>query len=232
MSNRLHVSTRGLSMAAVAISCLALFAALGGPSYAKRLLGAGDIGKGAVRSKQVKDNNLTGRDVRNNSLKGADVDEATLDLTGQKGDPGEKGDKGDPGARGPSNTYGSTVARVNDLSVSPTYTVVDTLAVPAAGNHVVNAKLRASYSDLAIRCELGTVAGGDFVAHDEALNIPDGSKADSAVTLALQAAISTTGAPPTFGLRCRKSTGPGTGVVSLHFISVTAIEVGAIQAGL
>jgi hypothetical protein len=110
--------------------------------------------------------------------------------------------------------------------------VIDTLTVRTAGNHVLNAKLRANYDDLAIRCELGTVSGSEFTAHDESLNIPDGSKTGSSATLALQAVISTTGPAPTFGLRCRKSTGPGTGAVSVHFISMTAVEVAAVQAGL
>ncbi|MGH2762208.1 MAG: hypothetical protein ACRDL4_16030 [Thermoleophilaceae bacterium] len=100
-----------MRFAALAVACLALFVALGGPSHAARLIGAGQIKKSAVRSKHVKDNNLRskdirnnnlrGRDIRNGSLKGADVDESSLDLppgpTGPQGPAGPQGLAGPPG---------------------------------------------------------------------------------------------------------------------------------------
>jgi hypothetical protein len=45
------------------VALLALFVALGGPAQAKRLVNGGDIKKGTVRSKQIKDGTIAMRDI-------------------------------------------------------------------------------------------------------------------------------------------------------------------------
>jgi hypothetical protein len=78
------------------VATLALFAALGGSSYAAI----------AVTGAQVRDGSLTGRDVRNSSLSGKDVRNQSLLAQDFKagqlpaGPQGPKGDKGEPGPQG------------------------------------------------------------------------------------------------------------------------------------
>lgn len=84
------------------VATLALFAALGGSSYAAV----------AITGKQVRDGSLSGRDVHNGSLTGQDVREASLlagdfkpgelpaGPQGPKGDPGPRGEQGLPGPAG------------------------------------------------------------------------------------------------------------------------------------
>jgi len=97
------------------VASVALFAALGGSSYAAV----------TITGKQVRDGSLSGRDVRNGSLSGGDVRDQSLlaqdfkqgqlpvGPQGPKGDPGApgaagpKGDKGDPGAPGPQGEPGA-----------------------------------------------------------------------------------------------------------------------------
>jgi hypothetical protein len=66
--------------AALIISCLALFMALGGVSYgfAAGSINSKEIKNNDVRSKDVRQSTLTGADVKDNALKGADVDESSL----------------------------------------------------------------------------------------------------------------------------------------------------------
>jgi Collagen triple helix repeat (20 copies) len=82
------------------IASIALFAALGGSSYAAL----------AVTGAQVRDGSLSGRDVRNASLTGADVrDHALLSRDFKQGQL-PAGPKGDPGAPGPQGPKGDTGA--------------------------------------------------------------------------------------------------------------------------
>jgi hypothetical protein len=70
------------------VALIALFAALGGSSYAMTKIGSKDIKSGAVdsraiannsiRSQDVRDGNLTGRDIRNDSLSNEDIDNTSL----------------------------------------------------------------------------------------------------------------------------------------------------------
>ena len=66
--------------AALIISCLALFMALGGVSYgfAAGSINSKEIKNNDVRSKDVRQSTLTGADVKGNALKGADIDEPSL----------------------------------------------------------------------------------------------------------------------------------------------------------
>ena len=77
MSNFLN---RRRPSAALIISCLALFMALGGVSYgfAAGSIDSKEIKNNDVRSKDVRQSTLTGSDVKGNALKGADVDESSL----------------------------------------------------------------------------------------------------------------------------------------------------------
>jgi hypothetical protein len=81
------------------VASVALFAALGGSSYAAL----------SVTGAQVRDGSLSGRDVRNASLTGKDVRDRTLlakDFKRGQLPAGPKGDKGDPGTTGPPGPKG------------------------------------------------------------------------------------------------------------------------------
>jgi hypothetical protein len=90
------------------VASLALFAALGGSSYAAI----------SITGKQVQDNSLTAKDVRNASLTSQDVRDQSLlaqdfkkgqlpaGPQGPRGDTGAPGPKGDPGATGPQGVQG------------------------------------------------------------------------------------------------------------------------------
>jgi hypothetical protein len=97
------------------VASVALFAALGGSSYAAV----------AITGQQIRDGSLSGRDVRNASLTTSDVHDQTLlardfkrgqlpagqaGPQGPKGDPGLKGDAGPQGARGEPGTPGGARA--------------------------------------------------------------------------------------------------------------------------
>ena len=100
------------------VASLALFAALGGSSYAAI----------AVTGAQVRDGSLTGRDVRNSSLTGKDVRNQSLLAQDFKagqlpaGPAGPKGDKGDPGPQGPKGDPGTPGVSGYEIveSISPT----------------------------------------------------------------------------------------------------------------
>jgi hypothetical protein len=82
------------------VASVALFAALGGSSYAAL----------SVTGAQVRDGSLSGRDVRNASLTGKDVRDQTLlakDFKRGQLSTGPKGDKGDPGTPGPQGPTGN-----------------------------------------------------------------------------------------------------------------------------
>ncbi|WP_320670980.1 hypothetical protein [Patulibacter defluvii] len=82
---------------ATAISCVALFVALGGTGYA-----AVSLPKASVGNKQLKANAVTGGKVRNGSLTASDFRPSSLPrgATGPQGPQGPQGAKGDPGTPG------------------------------------------------------------------------------------------------------------------------------------
>lgn len=85
------------------VASLALFAALGGSSYAAI----------SVTGAQVRDGSLSGRDVRNGSLSGSDVHDRSLlaqDFKQGQLPAGPQGAKGDPGAPGSPGPKGDTGA--------------------------------------------------------------------------------------------------------------------------
>ena len=63
---------------ATIVAYLALFAALGGSSYAAIKVGSKQITNNSVRSADLRNNDIRGRDVRNNTLTGADISERRL----------------------------------------------------------------------------------------------------------------------------------------------------------
>lgn len=112
------------------VASIALFAALGGSSYAAI----------SVTGAQVRDNSLTGRDIRNASLTGSDVRDQSLlardfkqgqlpagpqgapGAPGQKGEtgaPGVKGDQGEPGLAYLAGSLAAPVAQNPGGSIMP-----------------------------------------------------------------------------------------------------------------
>lgn len=89
----------------IAVACIALFVALGGPAA------AADATKSALKKiggKQVKDASLTGRDVKDGSLQARDFAPEALPAgdAGPAGAPGPTGPPGAEGARGPGGQAG------------------------------------------------------------------------------------------------------------------------------
>jgi hypothetical protein len=92
--------------APLAISLLALFFAVSGPSYA-----ADAIASAAklLTGKQIKDGSLTTKDVKDGSLLANDfkADQLPAGAAGAKGDAGAAGPKGDAGAQGAQGAQGA-----------------------------------------------------------------------------------------------------------------------------
>ncbi|MET0616061.1 MAG: hypothetical protein ABW142_11480 [Thermoleophilaceae bacterium] len=89
------------------VATLALFAALGGSSYAAIAVTGAQVRDGSLTGKDVHNSSLTGKDVRNASLLAQDFKPGQLPggPQGPKGDKGELGPqglKGEPGAPGVS----------------------------------------------------------------------------------------------------------------------------------
>jgi hypothetical protein len=90
------------------VASLALFAALGGTSYAAITITGAQVRDGSLSGRDVRNATLTGRDVRDGSLFARDIKAGQLPA-GPKGDPGPqgpKGDKGEPGPPGPQGPKG------------------------------------------------------------------------------------------------------------------------------
>jgi len=78
------------------VATIALFAALGGSSYAAI----------SITGKQIRDGSLAGRDLRNGSLTSADVRDQSLLANDFKSGQLPAGPKGDPGRVGPQGIQG------------------------------------------------------------------------------------------------------------------------------
>jgi len=108
------VSSKLRSHAPLAVALIALFLAVGGPSFA-----AGAVSHAArlITGKQVKDNSLTTKDIKNRSLLAKDFKAGQLPK-GPQGDRGPQGLKGDTGAAG----AGSEATHLVGASGEPGFT--------------------------------------------------------------------------------------------------------------
>ena len=89
-----------------ALACVALFVALAtGGAYAAEKLTSGQIARSAVRSKHIKDNQVTTQDVKDASLMAADFAAGQLP-SGSGGSAGSAGSQGDAGPQGPEGPRG------------------------------------------------------------------------------------------------------------------------------
>lgn len=83
------------------MASIAVFIALGGGAYALTL------DKNSVRSKHIKNGQVTSADVADDDLIGSDIDEDTLQIPrGEAGPRGPKGDTGNPGVPGTAGPQG------------------------------------------------------------------------------------------------------------------------------
>jgi len=84
------------------VASIALFAALGGSSYAAISVTGAQVRDSSLSGKDVRNASLTGRDVRDRSLRAKDFAQNQLPqgAQGPKGEVGPKGDAGAPGAKG------------------------------------------------------------------------------------------------------------------------------------
>jgi Collagen triple helix repeat (20 copies) len=89
------------------VASLALFAALGGSSYAAISITGKQVRDGSLSGRDVHNATLTSRDVRDQSLLARDFNADQLPA-GAKGDPGPQGAKGDKGDPGPQGSQGPT----------------------------------------------------------------------------------------------------------------------------
>lgn len=101
---------------------LALFASLGGTSYAVQQIGSKDIRDNSIRSRDVRDNTLRSRDVRNHTLLAKDFRPGQL----PSGRGGKQGPRGLRGLRGLRGTTGKTGrAGLSGLSLVSADTALD-----------------------------------------------------------------------------------------------------------
>jgi len=86
------------------VASLALFAALGGSSYAAIAVTGAQVRDGSLTGRDVRNSSLTGKDVRNQSLLAQDFKAGQLPTgpAGPKGDPGQPGARGEKGDTGPA----------------------------------------------------------------------------------------------------------------------------------
>jgi hypothetical protein len=144
--------------APLAVAGLALFFAIGGPSFA-----AGAVKSAAhlITGKQIKNNSITTKDVKNGSLLKQDFKGGQLPVgpRGLQGVQGTAGTDGRDGAPGPSDIYAAGKA---DQTLTGTETEVASLTVPP-GSYLIGAKSWAGKNDTTIanvNCELGESATG------------------------------------------------------------------------
>jgi hypothetical protein len=90
------------------VATLALFAALGGSSYAAISVTGAQVRDGSLSGRDVRNATLTGKDVRDRSLRERDFRSGELPVgpAGPQGVQGPKGDAGAPGSQGPKGDKG------------------------------------------------------------------------------------------------------------------------------
>jgi hypothetical protein len=130
--------------AALIVSCLALFMALGGVSYgfAAGSIDSKEIKNNDVRGKDVRESSLTGSDVKVDSLKGADVDESSLGQVPQAANADNAAQAGNANTVGGVGAEALTIGRSGFLGVcEPGAAAVNcatvTLGLPRPGRVLV-----------------------------------------------------------------------------------------------
>jgi hypothetical protein len=195
---------------ATAISCLALFVALSGTSYAAI----------TVTSKDVRNNSLTSADVRDRSLLGKDFKrgEVPAGARGATGPAGPAGAKGDPGATGdtgpvgPSEAFSSYTPGSGALSSTPAG--VESLALPAGAYLMtVSVTITATGAGAGMTCSAGP--GGQNLTFGSTLGANEVRTFSPQLTFTLAA-------PATVPVSCAVITGGA----SVSARSVAAIRVG------
>ncbi len=87
------------------LGALALFVALGGTSYA--------VATGSIDSREIKNNTIRSNDVRDGALTGRDIGRSTLgQLRGSQGRAGPQGPRGATGLQGPKGDAGAPATRL------------------------------------------------------------------------------------------------------------------------
>lgn len=107
------------------VASLALFAALGGSSYAAISITGKHVRDGSLSGRDVRNASLTSGDVRDQSLLAQDFKQGQLPAgpKGDKGDPGApgqigpKGDKGEPGPAGPGARWAEITTNGPDATI-------------------------------------------------------------------------------------------------------------------
>lgn len=151
------------------MATVAVFVALGGSSYAALQVGSAQIVNNSIRSKDIRNGQVTSRDLKNNDVRSGDVRNGSLLSRDFKagelpaGPPGRDGGPGARGAPGPSNAYSAyqTFAAVPN---GPGRASIAELGNLPAGDYTIFAKLyltTAYYSTTAVaNCRLE--AGADY----------------------------------------------------------------------
>ena len=150
------------------VGYLALFAALGGTSYAAVQIPTASVGtaqlrNGAVTATKIKPHSLVASDFARGSLRGGP--QGVRGPAGPHGTPGATGQQGKPGATGAQGTPGATGGPKGDSGTAHTTLVQKSIIVSPGQEAAVSAT-----------CPAGTtVTGGGFVA---ALLQPEDSEPD------------------------------------------------------
>lgn len=156
---------RGRPSAALIVSSLALFSALGGGAYAASTIG----------SAQIKNNSVQGADIKNGTIKSADIAKGTINaLKGAKGPagapgapgaPGQQGAPGTPGAKGDAGATNVSVVRT-DLSIAAGTTGFGYASCPAGAKATGGGVGTASSNPTDVLLTSGPVIGDDGLFAD------------------------------------------------------------------
>jgi hypothetical protein len=215
---------------ALFIACIALAVALGGTSYAAIKLPANSVGtkqlkKNAVTSAKMKNNAITGADVLESSL--AQVPSAASAASATNATNATHATNADHATTASSASTAGTAngaySTFHDAAIAlpDNFGAIATLAIPAAGNYVVNVKFGA-WNQSALEsdnddCRL--LAGG--VVGDRLFFDANGASLDDQEAVALQLVYKFT-APGQVVLRC---TDGGQGDVFAFDTKITAVQV-------
>jgi hypothetical protein len=216
----MHRIRNRLTYANVMVTVLA-FIVLGGGAYAafhlpKNSVKSRNIKNGQVKRPDLAANAVNGAKVANGSLTGADVAEGSLGVV--------------PSAGVANHAYSTSVASKGvPAAYADAGNPIASLAIPQAGNYVINAKLDAhngsSTPSNVDECALGTGTSGAALEDlDETEFDVDGVSADDSEVVALQA-VHHFASSGQVRLNCRNG---GGGSVTADNVKLTAVDVGAL----